>query len=328
MSIAIIGAGMAGLSCAEALVEAGHEVRLFDKGRGPGGRMSARRAQTPLGELRWDHGAQFFTARDEAFQNRVARWVESGAAAEWTGQVVDVDADGAVTPSRQDTRYVGTPGMNGVIRDMAARLDVIWARRVALVSKASDGWMLSFESGPDEGPFESVVIAVPAEQAVDLLKVAAPDFSGRAASAASTPCWAAMLAFDQPLQMEWDAARFAEGPISWAARNASKPARAVTETWVLHASPDWSRAHLEDEQDVVVDALIAAFASSVSASAPVYSAAHRWRFAQVEAASDANASWDDDLNIGICGDWTIGPRVEAAWRSGRDVAAAIARAKK
>lgn len=326
MSIAIVGAGMAGLSCAEALVEAGHDVRLFDKGRGPGGRMSARRAQTPLGELRFDHGAQFFTARDEAFLQRVSCWIECGAAAEWKGRVVDVDADGAVTPSRQDTRYVGVPGMNGVIRDMADGLDVTWRARVARVSEVSGGWMLSVEDGPDEGPFESVIIAVPAEQAVDLLKDAAPDLSSRAASVVSAPCWAVMLAFDQPLQKEWDAARFADGPVSWAARNASKPARATTETWVLHASPDWSRAHLEDEQDAVADALTAAFVSS--APVAVYSAAHRWRYAQVEMAPEASSPWDNDLKIGICGDWTIGPRVEAAWRSGRDVAAAIARAEK
>lgn len=325
MSIAIVGAGMAGLSCAEALVEEGHDVRLFDKGRGPGGRMSARRAQTSLGELRWDHGAQFFTARDEAFRKRVARWIENGVAAEWTGRVVDVAADGAVTSSRQDTRYVGAPGMNGVIRDMADRLDVMWAARVAHLSATSRGWILCVEDGPDQGPFESVVIAVPAEQAVDLLKDVTPDFAGRAASAASAPCWAVMLAFDQPLQMEWDAARFADGPISWAARNASKPGRAGTETWVLHASPDWSRAHLEDEQDAVVDMLTSAFVSS--RRVPVYSAAHRWRFAQVESAPEDSSPWNEDLKIGVCGDWTIGPRVEAAWRSGRALAAAMTRTK-
>jgi predicted NAD/FAD-dependent oxidoreductase len=62
MDFAIIGAGMAGLACADALKEAGHNVALFDKGRGPGGRMSTRRMETPLGEVAFDHGAQYFTA--------------------------------------------------------------------------------------------------------------------------------------------------------------------------------------------------------------------------------------------------------------------------
>ena len=37
MRIAIIGAGMAGLTCATRLTENGHEVTVIDKGRGPGG---------------------------------------------------------------------------------------------------------------------------------------------------------------------------------------------------------------------------------------------------------------------------------------------------
>ena len=40
MQVAIIGAGMAGLTCASRLAEAGHDVAVFDKGRGPGGRMA------------------------------------------------------------------------------------------------------------------------------------------------------------------------------------------------------------------------------------------------------------------------------------------------
>jgi predicted NAD/FAD-dependent oxidoreductase len=43
MRIGIVGAGMAGLSCAEGLANHGHDVVLLDKGRGPGGRMSTRR---------------------------------------------------------------------------------------------------------------------------------------------------------------------------------------------------------------------------------------------------------------------------------------------
>ena len=45
MRIGIVGAGMAGLACAEELTGRGHHVRPFDKGRGPGGRMSTRASQ-------------------------------------------------------------------------------------------------------------------------------------------------------------------------------------------------------------------------------------------------------------------------------------------
>ncbi|OYX00993.1 MAG: deoxyribodipyrimidine photolyase, partial [Caulobacter vibrioides] len=83
MKIAIIGAGMAGLSCAQALSAAGHAVQVLDKGRGPGGRMSTRRIKTPQGQVSFDHGAQFFTVRDPEFAARAAAWQAAGVAAPW-----------------------------------------------------------------------------------------------------------------------------------------------------------------------------------------------------------------------------------------------------
>jgi predicted NAD/FAD-dependent oxidoreductase len=67
MRFGIVGAGMAGLACAEGLASEGHEGVLLDKGHGPHGRMSTRRMQTSAGEAHFDYGAQYFTVRDEAF---------------------------------------------------------------------------------------------------------------------------------------------------------------------------------------------------------------------------------------------------------------------
>ena len=82
--VAVIGAGLAGLICAERLIRQGWPVTVFDKGRGPGGRMATRRAD----DLRFDHGAQYFTARDQRFRDRVDAWVHDGVVALWNGRIV------------------------------------------------------------------------------------------------------------------------------------------------------------------------------------------------------------------------------------------------
>ena len=43
------------------------DLRVVDKGRGVGGRMASRRVDTPAGQARFDHGAQFFTTRSDCF---------------------------------------------------------------------------------------------------------------------------------------------------------------------------------------------------------------------------------------------------------------------
>jgi len=118
--VAVVGAGISGLSCATALAAAGVSVTVFDKGRGPAGRTATRRAVVPF-----DHGAQYFTARDPTFQAEVARLMARGVVAEWTPRVVAVDRVGSVPrPATEVQRLVGVPGMNAIAQALALSLDV------------------------------------------------------------------------------------------------------------------------------------------------------------------------------------------------------------
>ena len=79
--VAVVGAGVAGLACAQRLRASGRTVVVFDKGRRPGGRVSTRRHDG----LQFDHGAQFFTARDPRFVQLVMRCEDQGQVARWGG---------------------------------------------------------------------------------------------------------------------------------------------------------------------------------------------------------------------------------------------------
>ena len=308
MQIAIVGAGMGGLSCATRLAALGHDVALFDKGRGPGGRMATRRVEADGTMLRFDHGAQYFTAHDPRFVEQVARWEREGVVARW-----DVAGEDA---------WVGTPAMNAPIKAMAGRHDVQFGTRIEQLLRDGDGWQLDGEGAPDRR-FDAVVVALPAEQAGPLLQPHASAMGDLADTTRSEPCWTIMAAFEQRLPSEQDTIRH-HGAIGWAARNNAKPGRGSAECWVVQASPDWSRAHLEDEATAVETALLDQLADAIGAPLPPLLAisAHRWRFARSGAAGK-EALWDAQQRIGVCGDWLIGPRVEAAYLSGRILAETV-----
>ena len=308
MRTAIVGAGLAGLACAQALVRAGVQVALFDKGRGAGGRMSSRRMTTPLGEASFDHGAQYMTARDPAFREALSAWKDAGAVAPW--------------PAAGEDAWVGLPAMNAPVKLMSRDLPVRWGVRVETLRKEAGGWRVQGEA-LDEGGFDAVLTALPAEQTAALLAGVAPAMAEAAASTPSDPCWAAMASFAQRLPFQPDVLR-TEGPVSWAARNSAKPGRAGPESWVVQASPQWSRDHLEQSPDPTAADLLAAFfrAAGLDASPPILLAGHRWRYARSGAAKLASL-WDAGRGLGACGDWLRGPRVENAWLSGRDLAAAV-----
>jgi len=305
MHFAIIGAGMAGLACADGLQTVGHRVTLFDKGRGPGGRMSTRRLETPHGTVAFDHGAQYFTARDSCFLQLVRAWSEAGIASPWP--LAGADA------------WVGVPGMNEVVKRMAAEHTVEWDHLVTSLARKEASWWLTGKRG-EAGPFDAVVLAIPAEQAVAIL--ALHDFAmGRTAlTARSQPCWTGMFAFHRPLDGLAPVFRNA-GDIAWAARNSAKPGRARGEAWVVQASGSWSSHWLEASPQHVSAMLLAALAQAAGRAIPepIAAAAHRWRYALSPGTGDG-ALWNDEIALGACGDWLLGPRVECAWISGRMLA--------
>ncbi|MCA3261749.1 MAG: NAD(P)-binding protein [Telmatospirillum sp.] len=311
MRIGIVGAGMAGLACAEALSRQNYPVHLFDKGRGPGGRMSSRRISTPIGEASFDHGAPAFTADDPAFRQRLEAWVASGLAAPW--------------PAAGDAAYVGMPTMGAPIRQMAAGQSVRFATRVTKIEAAETGWRLFLDQGAAV-EVEVAVIATPAEQARELLAPIAPDFAASAASVQSATCWALMLAFSEKLPSARDVLRGNAGDaIGLAVRNNAKPGRSGPEAWVLQAAPDWSRTNIEADPEWVANELSTAFAARIGAALPPPTAcvAHRWRYANPISAGPG-LMFDAVRRLGVCGDWLVGPGVEAAWLSGASLAARIA----
>lgn len=308
LRVAIVGAGMAGLSCADSLTTAGHHVVLFDKGRGPGGRMSTRRMETPLGQVCFDHGAQYFTARDPAFLGQVRTWEAQGVVSAW--------------PLPAPDAWVGSPSMNAVIKAMAEHHDVRWDSQVERLDKSAGKW--SVRTREHAFPeFDSVVLAIPAEQALPFLSLHDFTMAREAMLARSQPCWTAMFTFSPPLTDVPEIVRD-HGNIGWAARNNAKPLRSGPEGWVVQARPEWSQAHVEDSADQIIPALLKELAAALETELPVpiASAAHRWRYAMCGGLRHG-ALWNENLGLGLCADWLLGPRVECAWLSGQALAGKI-----
>jgi renalase len=303
--VAIIGAGIAGLSCADALSEQGWSVTLFDKGRKAGGRMASRRLETPQGEAAFDFGAQYFTVRDTGFSAEVARWAEAGLAVRW--------------PEARDDAWIGVPGMNAVVRAMAARHDVRFSHHVSGLAHEDGQWRLLGEGMPAEY-FDAAVLALPAEQAAPILTLHDFELARTALFARSQPCWSGMFAFAGPLPHRANILRD-HGIVAWAARDSAKPGRSGPESWVVQTTPQWSTAHLERSPDEVAPLLLAALAEATGADSPAVLAhsVHRWRYA-LSAGTGLGYLWNETQNIGACGDWLLGPRVECAWVSGRMLA--------
>ncbi len=317
--IAVIGAGMTGIACARILDDAGLAVTVFDKGRGLGGRLATRR--TPEG-LSFDHGAQFVTARSDAFRAWTAPLIDGGHVADWHPEGTERAGHDS------DPWLVGVPGMNAFVKAGAQGLDVRLSTLVTAIERDHGAIRMRTEENPEGDTFDHVAMTVPAPQAVALLS-SEPDMAAALDRVAMAPCWALLIAFAEPLGTGFEARRFETGDLGWLCRNTSKPGRdgARADCWMAHAGPAWSAANLERRAEDVLPDLIDMVAAHADGPLPpiVYSAAHRWRYALTTTPLGAPflASVDGRLLTG--GDWALGARVEYAFQSGQAMADAILR---
>ncbi len=315
--VIVIGAGMAGLSAAQRLQAAGRRVLVLDKSRGIGGRMATRRTDV----AQWDHGAQYFTARSAAFRRQVAHWLRARVVSAWTTPVYAWDGQ-TLRESSPQQRFVGMPAMNSPLRQMAAQLQVLPNIEVDALQAHAQGWQV--RAADQCWLATQVVLAIPAPQAAKLIPTAHPA-RPLAAQAQMQPCWAVMVSCAQAIQLPFAGAFINSGPLGWIAHDSSKAGRAG-EHWVLHATPEWSQAQLEQSAEAVSQLLSAEFSRllqcwELPTAEFTYVAAHRWRYAR--GSCEQPAPQQATSGLMLAGDWLEGGRVEGAYLSGLAAAEAL-----
>jgi predicted NAD/FAD-dependent oxidoreductase len=335
--VAVIGAGMAGAACAASLREAGLAVTLFDKSRGVGGRLATRRAEWVGADgfdqrAEFDHGVQHIQARHPRFRAALRKAAAAGVVAPWAPRV-----HAAWPASTRRESWVPLPQSPTLARHLIGDTPIALEFQVQRLQRGGDGWRVVAVDGSTQGPFDQVLLAMPPAQAAVLLAGHHDRWADALAAVRMEPCWT-LMAVTQDVDWPWDACEpdTRRSPLAWVARNDRKPGRAAPAgmaTWVAHASPAWSAAHLESQPAAVQAALSQALAAQLPTGLKLqwhHRAVHRWRYA-VPAISPATAApagecwWDARRGLGVCGDFlgaaaTAAGGVEAAWRSGDELA--------
>jgi predicted NAD/FAD-dependent oxidoreductase len=332
--VAVVGAGVAGASCARALSLTGCAVQVVDKSRGAGGRLATRRLEwlDPRGRLRsvrLDHGAPSFTARDANFQQFLAAGAQRGALAQWTPRL----ADGSRPLDDAAPLWLPQPDMPSLCRGLLRDIPTTWSFTADHLRPGPLGWQIEAAGATLPGHFDAVLLALPPAQAAPLLAPHRRDWALRASLAAMHPCWTLMGVARRPARnLDWDVGRPEQGPLASVIRHDARPGRessAEEAHWVVHARAGWSRQHLEHPADWVQARMQAALQDWLGE--PVewqHAVAHRWRYAMPQAAGESSAQrcwWDGARGLGACGDFLGGAGVEGAWLSAQAVIEALRR---
>lgn len=321
--IAIIGAGISGLTLAQSLKEYA-DVVVFDKARGVGGRMSTRYADP----FYFDHGTQFFTARSKSFQQFIAPLIATGLIAEWTGKVVTYQAENVLKDRLWfEPHYVAVPHMNSLSKHMAMGIDVRLNAEISpLIEKRIDGWHLFKTDGTALGRFDWVISTAPPVQTLNLFGPVLPADSALH-DCQLRGCYTLMIGFHTPWSKPWMAAKVHGRAIEWIAVNSSKPGRNKDVTSiVVHSSNDWAQQHIEDDAHTTQAYLINQFedVTGIACENADYLSMQRWKYAISEQNEKPEFYLDEQQNIAAIGDWGSASRIESVWLNAKKLANDIA----
>ncbi|MFY0612816.1 MAG: FAD-dependent oxidoreductase [Hyphomicrobiaceae bacterium] len=307
--IAVIGAGLSGLSCARVLRRAGFYVDMYESDRVVGGRMGTSR----LGLVPFDHGAQYVSGRSDRFRAYLDELVHSGYAACWHPKIAG--SEEGTTPNW----FVGTPGMSAMVRPLAESVQVHTNRRVHTLQRNDKAWQLWFDDQTTAGPFAAVAVAVPAPEAALIMGRDVAEFAEQLASVRFSPIWALMIRLDERVLPEFDAYSDMSQLIRWVGRNNVKPGRSSRgEHIVVHASPTWTRETEDAEPELVAEELWSEVCHVLDLPPvrPQQMSAHLWKHGLVDRPLGETYLFSSELMVGAAGDWCRGRLAEQAFESG------------
>lgn len=317
-SVAIIGAGIAGLTCGTALQGLVPQLKIFEKSIFAGGRIGQFRA----GDYEFSHGAQYFTVNNPLFWNIVSSWQSDNVVRPWEGWIVELEKGQVSNVDMATQRFVGHPRMQIVAEQLAKNCDITHSANISEMEKQDDGgWRLFNERGDYLGAYDVVIIATEAHEAASLCSDV-PPIRELADSVGMTVCWSGMFAFENRLDLPYDAAYVLDSPLSWVSRYQGADPRTEADCWVLHASPEWSQQYVASFRGRVMHALLEAFweAADIGEQKPISSSVHCWKHAAPINPVHEDCLFVESDAIGACGDWCTAPRIEGAVLSGFSMA--------
>mgnify|MGYP002777070560 CR=1 FL=1 len=339
IDVAVIGAGVAGLTCSQILQQAGYQVLVLEKSRGVGGRLATRRAH----ETRIDHGTCYLSPKDELFKAFIAHLLERDIVQCWTDQIFAVASDGSFrTVGERSPRYVAADGMSAIAKALTPGLTIHFNQRVVRLELASRGvWQLIVEVPDETGrstqsrlEAKAILITTPAPQAVDLLaplesRPIAPSVLTSLRTVEFSPCITVMAGYENvelgahPLA-QMKAIAPVHPAISWIGLDSSKRRAPTIPAIVVQSTASFAQTHPDTPALEAVGQTLLDFAAALTEAwlaAPTWKQVHRWRYAiATHPLPSKYLIANTEVPLLCAGDWCGGNRVESAFLSGLEAA--------
>ena len=307
--ITIIGSGFSSAVLSKNLKE--KDVLIFDKSRGPGGRSSTRRVEH-VGVF--DHGLQFICPKKKEFKLFLKQHLTSFVK-EWDGEFILFEENKKI----EKKKYIGKSGNNDFVKKLISS-NVHYQKELLSIEKKDKKWLLEFKDNSKQ-ECEKLILTIPLEQCQKIIAPLNLDFK---IIGSMEPNLTVMIGFDKSLGISANGFKFEKNSIlGWAANESSKirsENNPDLELWTLQSSLSFAQKKFQDYRDnkeevinLMVGELFNLF--NIKNANIVHKDIHGWLYAFKKENFSHKFYWNEEINLGICGDWMCGSKAEDAWSS-------------
>lgn len=323
IDVAVIGAGLAGIHCAQLLSKQGFSVELFDKSRGIGGRLATRRVDN----IRLDHGLPSWEILGEHTKNLTQQLLAADILQPWLVLESDKNDPSAWHDGDLKTHYMAPDGMTAIAKFLASEMTIHRSHHLVEIQAGSGYWQLLFQ---DESVVsaQAVILAMPYPQVRTLVKWFSP-LDQQLSAIGYEPSLSLMLGYESlplPLDFPWQELRLDSHPVLRKIILDGQKRSPQSATLVVQTHEDFAQRYLDAPSlDDATDLIIEAIQDIFDLSPPQWSQIHLWRYALPKNILDQPyLEIETSLPLIACGDWCLGNGIEGAISSGIAAAESLA----
>jgi len=314
----ILGSGIAGSTIAN-LLSKKFSVHVFDKARGPGGRSSNKRFKN---NLSFDHGVQYISPKSKSFIKYIQKLHKNKILKSWDDNHLDFTFEKKLST----TKYIGKRSNNDLVKYNLRNIKQSFASPIEKINFRKYFWEITLKN-KSKHQFKSLIITCPFPQ----LKKLAKNYLDKKIlklKVQMQPNITVMIALKNQKNLPISSIKFNDDILAWAANeNSKKRFKSNINLWTLQATLKWSKKTINKYKNdkSIMEQLIKRFVklTGLKKNKIIFKKIHGWKYSYNDEKTPYLSIWDKKNNLGICGDWFNGPKVENAWLSANDLARKI-----
>jgi renalase len=296
VKIAIIGAGFSGSYLYHLLKKDGEDVTLFEKSRGSGGRCSTRY----IGDKLIDHGTPYFQANDKSFEEFCDQKVQENILI------------------KQEQYYYPQNGINKLCSSMIDECDLVKNTKIVSCDFDDQKWNLKDESGLSYENFDKLILTIPTSQVLQLDINLSTDITNKLKSVEYDSI-ATLLIYSHTLQNIMNPKLIEDKSFKKIVDNSSKYDYKNFSSYVIHLDETLTnKQNFQNKEEVKKYILEKVHkVSGINLEDDFHILPHLWRYAFVSKSINEDFIFDENLSLGMCGDYFNGKDLEGAYLSSK-----------